>query len=107
MRSFATILALVAGHPFSFEWTSGYILSLLYLAIFGSVIAFGAYLTLLGKIGAHRAAYATVMFPVVALIFSMLFEGLKIDTSIVIGFLLVLAGNLLVLMKQNPQAVER
>ena len=91
------LIALAQGQAFTFDPSPGYVLSLAYLTVFGSVIAFGAYLTLLGRIGAHRAGYATVMFPVVALILSMLFEGLAPDFSILAGFALVLAGNLLVL----------
>ncbi len=91
------VLALLQGHAFTFEFSAGYVLSLAYLTIFGSVIAFGAYLTLLGRIGAHRAGYATVAFPVVALTLSMIFEGLALDGFIVAGFVLVLVGNLLVL----------
>ena len=93
------IVALVSGHEFNFDATFTYIASLTYLAIFGSVIAFGAYLTLLGRIGAHKAGYATVMFPVVALFLSFAFEGLKPDLAIVIGATLVLLGNSLVLKK--------
>ena len=91
------LVALVQGHPFTFDPSPGYVLSLAYLTIFGSVIAFGAYLTLLGRIGAHRAGYATVMFPVVALILSMLFEDLALDSYMILGIALVLSGNLLVL----------
>lgn len=91
------VLAMIQGHVFNFEFTAGYVISLAYLTIFGSVVAFGAYLTLLGRIGAHRAGYATVAFPVVALTLSMIFEGLALDGYIVAGFVLVLAGNLLVL----------
>jgi drug/metabolite transporter (DMT)-like permease len=91
------IIAYAEGHPFTFEWTPGYLVSLAYLAVFGSILAFGAYLTLLGRIGAHRAGYAMVMFPVVALVLSALFEGLKIDLPVVAGTLLVLTGNLFVL----------
>lgn len=89
--------SVAAGHPFRFDGSAGYVISLAYLSIFGSIIAFGAYLTLLGRIGAHRAGYAMVLFPVVALILSMLFEGLRLSPSIVIGTLLVLAGNVFVL----------
>jgi drug/metabolite transporter (DMT)-like permease len=89
--------SVIAGHPFIFDASTGYVLSLAYLSIFGSIIAFGAYLTLLGRIGAHKAGYAMVMFPVVALILSMLFEGLHLSMSIVIGTTLVLAGNVFVL----------
>ena len=91
------LIALLQGLPFTFDPSPEYVLSLAYLTIFGSVIAFGAYLTLLGRIGAHRAGYATVMFPVVALILSILFEDLALDTYMILGIGLVLSGNLLVL----------
>jgi drug/metabolite transporter (DMT)-like permease len=91
------VLAILRGQPFIFDSSPGYVISLAYLIIFGSVVAFGAYLTLLGRIGAHRAGYATVMFPVVALGLSMLFEGLSLDVYIAVGFALVLLGNVLVL----------
>ena len=93
------IIAMFRGHAFTFDATFTYIASLAYLAVFGSVVAFGAYLTLLGRIGAHKAGYAMVMFPVVALILSILFEGLSFDWSIALGTTLVLLGNLLVLKK--------
>jgi len=93
------IIALASGHEFNFDGTFTYIASLTYLAVFGSVVAFGAYLTLLGRIGAHKAGYATVMFPVVALILSLAFEGLQLDLTIIVGATLVLLGNALVLKK--------
>ena len=93
------VVALASGHEFSFDATFTYIASLTYLALFGSVVAFGAYLTLLGRIGAHKAGYATVMFPVVALILSLAFEGLQLDLAIIVGATLVLLGNSLVLKK--------
>ena len=90
-------VSLAQGQAFEFEVTPQYIVSLAYLTVFGSVVAFGAYLTLLGRIGAHRAGYALVMFPVIALILSMSFEGLELDIYIVIGTILVLTGNVFVL----------
>ena len=96
---FTTIFAVAQGKEFSFDPSAGYVISLAYLTIFGSVIAFGAYLTLLGRIGAHKAGYASVMFPVIALVFSALFEGLTLDFTILFGVTLVLAGNLLVLTR--------
>jgi len=65
---FTGAIASLQGLPFNFEWSAAYTLSMLYLVVFGSILAFGAYLTLLGRIGAHKAGYAVVMFPVVALI---------------------------------------
>jgi drug/metabolite transporter (DMT)-like permease len=94
-----SFVALASGHEFNFDATFTYISSLAYLAIFGSVIAFGAYLTLLGRIGAHKAGYVTVMFPVVAVILSVVFEGMRLTGTIVTGAALVLLGNLLILKK--------
>jgi len=90
-------LGLLRGQPLAFDPAPGYVLSLLYLAVFGSVLAFGAYLKLLGRIGAERAGYSMLMFPVVALFLSVSFEGLALTANIWLGAGLVLGGNLLVL----------
>jgi drug/metabolite transporter (DMT)-like permease len=99
---FLAAVAIFNGEEFQFEWTYSYVGSLAYLTVFGSIVAFGAYLTLLGRIGAHKAGYAMVMFPVVALILSALFEGLEIDANTVIGTLFVLSGNVFVLRSRQP-----
>lgn len=95
-------IAFGQGKEFNFEWSTAYVTSLLYLIVFGSIVAFGAYLTLLGRIGAHRAGYAMVMFPMVALVLSFLFEGLQITGNIVVGVAFVLLGNLFVLQRRRP-----
>ena len=104
---FSAAIAANEGYSFNFDWSLGYVTSLAYLTLFGSIFAFGAYLTLLGRIGAHKAGYAMVMFPVVALTISVVFEGLKIDTPLVVGTLLVLAGNLFVLKSERPRRRPR
>jgi len=90
-------------YPIQFEWTSIYIGSLLYLVIFGSVIAFGSYLTLVGRIGPERAAYATIAFPVVAIVISALFEGYHLTPLALVAVALVIAGNWLALSKSKGQ----
>jgi drug/metabolite transporter (DMT)-like permease len=92
--------ALATGQPFVFDPSVRYLLSLGYLALFGSIVAFGAFLTLIGRIGAGRAGYVTVAIPVVALMFSALFEGLQWHLSLVAGMVLCLAGNVVVLRKE-------
>ncbi len=72
---------------------------MLYLALFGSVFAFGFYLTLLGRIGPDKAAYATVLFPVIALGLSTVFEGYQWSPHAVGGMILVILGNVLVLTR--------
>ena len=92
--------ALLDREPFSFDGSARYLLSLAYLALFGSIVAFGAYLALLGRIGADRAGYVTVAIPVVAVLLSSLFEGLKWRPSLAIGVLLCVAGNVAVLREK-------
>jgi drug/metabolite transporter (DMT)-like permease len=94
------VLALVRGSQLQFDFSAPYLISLLYLAIFGSVIAFGSYLTLLGRIGLDRAAYVTILFPIIALLLSTLFEDLSWGYLQLAGVALVLAGNVLVLNRQ-------
>ena len=96
--------ACFSGGKFSFDPSPSYILSLLYLALFGSVIAFGCYLTLVGRIGADRAAYCSVLFPIVALCLSAAFEGYRLNALSGLGIVLVLAGNVLVLAHKQPSS---
>jgi drug/metabolite transporter (DMT)-like permease len=85
------------GIPFAFDPRAPYLGSLLYLAIFGSVVAFVSYLTLLQRIGAGRAGYSAAVIPVVAMLASTLFERYQWTAPAVAGMLLVLAGTVLVL----------
>ena len=75
--------------------------SLLYLSIFGSIIAFTCYLTLLGKIGADKAAYVTLIIPVIALILSTIFEEYTWTLYAFVGVALILIGNMLVFKKMK------
>jgi drug/metabolite transporter (DMT)-like permease len=102
---FVAAYALAAGQPFLFDRSTHYLLSLGYLSLFGSVLAFGAYLTLIGRIGADRAGYANAAIPIVALLMSTCFEGLHWHEATALGVLLCLAGNFLVLRRPSrPRA---
>jgi drug/metabolite transporter (DMT)-like permease len=92
---FVAVCAALGGQPFVFDWSPAYIASLSYLAVFGSVAAFLAYLTLQNRIGAHRAGYSAVLIPVIALFLSTVFEDLRWNIGIVTGVILCLSGNLL------------
>jgi drug/metabolite transporter (DMT)-like permease len=94
-----SVYCLVSGTPFGFEWNTRYIGSLLYLVIPGSVIGFTAYLTLVGRMGPERAAYCTVLFPVVALNVSAYAEGYQWTVPALMGLVLVMVGNVLVFRK--------
>ena len=95
----SVIIALLLGRSINLSFEPAYVVSLLYLAVLGSAIAFGAYLALLRLIGAARAAYTSVLFPIVALIISTIFEDYQWSTLAVAGIALIAAGNWLALTK--------
>jgi len=98
------LVTMLTGKSFDFVLSYQYVGSLLYLAFFGSVIAFGCYLTLVGNIGADRAAYATLLFPIVALVISTIWEDYHWSVSSASGVGLIIFGNLVVLKKFSLMA---
>ena len=81
-----------------FSTSLDYLLPLLYLAIFGSVIAFGCYISLINRIGADRAAYAIILNPILALLLSTFYENYKWTDLALIGVVLIVLGNVIVLI---------
>ncbi|MEQ8523880.1 EamA family transporter [Gracilimonas sp.] len=104
------VVALVVGYQFSYSLEFSYSLSLLYLAVFGSVFAFGAYLSLIGRIGASRAGYVQLVVPIIALILSTIFEDYTWTSAGVFGVIFIISGNFIVLergkTKQAPLSQE-
>ncbi|MFT5502755.1 MAG: drug/metabolite transporter (DMT)-like permease [Gammaproteobacteria bacterium] len=98
---FMVVYALISGVAFNFDATIEYSLSLIYLSIFGSIFAFGCYLTLIGRIGADKSAYAAVLFPIIALGISTIFESYVWSLQALFGFILVLVGNVLVITSKK------
>lgn len=90
-------LSLLLGVDVRISTAPDYLISLGYLALMGSALAFGCYLALIRRIGAARASYSSVLFPVVALLLSTLFEGYRWTPVAAVGMMLTLAGNWLVL----------
>jgi len=82
-----------------FSMNFPFLSSVLYLAVFGTVIGFSAYFSLVGRIGAAKAAYSTLLFPLVALTVSTFFEGYEWTLNAVFGILLILLGNYLMFSK--------
>jgi len=98
------MIAFISGKELSFIVTTEYISSLLYLAVFGSIIAFGAYLTLVGNIGAGKAAYVSLIVPVIALIISTILEDYHWTVNSLSGAVLILAGNTIALYKPKSNS---
>jgi len=95
-------IAAALGRPLVYDFRPQFTLALLFLSLFASIIGFGSFLTLIHRIGADRAAYATVLFPIVALAISTWLEGYRWTPLAATGAALVLLGNVLVLMRRRP-----
>ena len=72
-------------------------LSLGYLAVAGSVLAFACYLALQQRVGPGAASTVGVMTPVFALVISAAFEGFEPVPLTWLGAALAVAGNVLIL----------
>lgn len=91
------IYGLATGVQFSIEPTPAYVGSLLYLSLFGSVIAFGLYFTIARTIGYAMASYISALTPPIAMLVSVLFEGAHFGWTALAGLLLVLSGQALLI----------
>jgi drug/metabolite transporter (DMT)-like permease len=100
----AAVFAVAHGARWTFEPSFPYVASLLYLAVLGSIVAFGAYLTLLKQVGAAPASYVGVSTPVIAMLLSTFFEGYRWTGIAVLGVALAIAGNVLALRRGDATA---
>jgi drug/metabolite transporter (DMT)-like permease len=94
---FSLVATVAGGESLAFEASAPYMLSLLYLAVLGSVVAFAGYLTLLERIGMARAGYIGVMVPIVALVISAAFEGFRWHALTWAGIAVSVLGNIVIL----------
>ncbi len=95
----AALIATATGASWTFDSRPLYWLSLAYLAVFGSIVAFGAYFTLIKKVGVGVASYTGVATPVIAVLLSTLFEGFVWTWTAVLGVVLAAAGNFIALKR--------
>ncbi|MEO9823514.1 MAG: DMT family transporter [Paracoccaceae bacterium] len=105
----AAMLAAIAwasGASFAVPATVSYFGALAYLSVIGSVVGFSTYLLMVARMGSDKAAYATVLFPVVALVLSTFFEGYVWHTTALVGVALTMLGNL-VMFVNFPRSVKQ
>ncbi len=100
VANLAIVLAL--GRPLDFDGSASYVLSLAYLVVFGSILAFGSFLHLLERVGAARAGYIGVIIPIVALGISSIFEGYRWTLLAIAGVAVSVAGNVIILRRASP-----
>jgi len=96
---------IIAGPPVA-EARIGYWAGVVYLALFGSVLCFALYFPVVRKIGPGKAAYSSVMVPIIAMTLSTLFEGYRWSALAASGAMLALGGMLLALAgRRRPTLV--
>lgn len=101
--------ALLAGTPWHWSWRPGFLASLAWLALLGSIVAFGAYYALVHRVGAARAGYVGVLTPLVALGVSSVFENFLWTGLTLAGIALAILGNVVALwpVPQRPGPARR
>jgi len=97
------LYGLATGVSFTIEPTVRYLGSLIYLALFGSVIAFGIYFTIARSIGYAMASYVSALTPPIAMLVSVVLEGARFGWAAVAGLALVLAGQALLIRAPKPK----
>ena len=91
------LFALATAGPPTIDMSLGYWLGLTYLALAASVLCFSLYLPVVRKIGPGRAAYSSVLVPVIAMGLSTIFEEYRWTLLAAAGGLLALGGMLVAL----------
>lgn len=94
--------AWVTTGPPVFDTRPSYIAGVLYLGILGSAVSFPLYFSVLRKIGPAKAAYSSVIIPVLAMLLSTVFEGYRWSWLAGAGALLAGAGLVLALRARRP-----
>ena len=84
------------------SWT--YLGGLLYLSVIASALAFFLYYGIIRSIGAAKAAYSSVLIPIVAMAISTIVEGYRWSPLAIAGGLLAIAGLIIALRAGKPPA---
>jgi len=96
------LYALATVGPPVIEMRGAYWLGILYLGVFASALAFPLYFGVLRTIGPAKAAYSSVIVPVIAMLLSTIFEGYRWSGLAVAGALLAAAGLVIALRARRP-----
>ena len=106
--AYGTILLALYGLATGVEWSIEpsltYLGSLLYLSVFGSVIAFVVYFTIARMRGYALASYISALTPPIAMLVSVLFEDAHFGWTALAGLALVLAGQVLLIRAPKASA---
>ncbi len=96
---FTFIFCIVMNKDFTIHWSAPFIISFAYLTLFGTVLSFWSYLKLIDIVGPAKAAFTSVLSPVIALAVSTVFENFNWTLYLFLGVTLCLIGNCVALVK--------
>lgn len=96
------VIAWMTAGPPVVPVNAGYWLGTGYLALFGSVVTFPLYYTLIRQLGAGKAAYNGVAVVVIAMLFSTVLEGYRWTPIAAAGAVLAMAGLIVALSARRP-----
>jgi drug/metabolite transporter (DMT)-like permease len=94
----------VTGASFTIDPSPGYLISLVYLAVMGSVVAFVTYFAVARAQGYALASYISALTPPIAMLVSVLLEDARFGWSAAVGLALVLGGQ--ALLTRAPKAAD-
>lgn len=95
------VVVVLFDDPIRIPTTWPFLSSLFFLAVVGSIVAFWSYLTLLGRVGADKAAYAMIVFPIWSLVLSWMFEGFEWTSLKAVGVGVILIGNVFIVDRRR------
>ena len=94
-------VSLLRGHAMIIDPGLTYMGSLVWLILISSLLTFNCYLSLIGRIGPGRAAYAAVVFPVFALLISARYEDYEWSVLALVGLVFVILGNVIMIRARD------
>lgn len=94
------------GSPLHLRWTWAAILSVLYLALVGSVAAFMLYYWLVRNMDVTNTQLIALVTPVVAVLIGVIFLEEELTWRIAIGGLGIFAGIAVIISRRRPRTVE-
>lgn len=95
------------GNPLHFRWTTMAVISLLYLVVVGSVIAFALYYWLLRNMDVTKTMLIALVTPVVAVILGMIVLHEKFNWRLLAGGACIISGLALIVLRKHHKTVSK
>ena len=94
---------LLEGNPIAFRWSAMALVSMLYLAVVGSVLAFLLYYWLVHNMDVTKSMLISLVTPVVAVVLGIVVLGEELSWRTIVGGLMIMAGIGLIVVRRRKQ----